>query len=440
MDRCLWVATLVVLALPVSRAAAQTVLDPTARQAWTVEDSVTAALAQHPLVEAARARLDAARSERDGARELANPIATMWLENDFPREASFYLSYPLESILQRGPRVRRAEEDVRAAAASLLLARRLVAAETVRAFFGVALAQALWEEAEENRDRLERLVEYNRARVDEGITAEGELLRLEIELDRAAHEVVIAEVDFTRSRARLAPYLGANGATAGLNNIRASVPLPSGRTVASIPSLDVLLAAAYDARPEIVSLRARAAAAAASVEHERSLRLRQLGATLGTKRTNGLSSLVAGVSMSIPLFNLNGAAIARAANEQTAAGHERVWVERSIATGVQGAHGVATTLTTQLGQLQQTFLTRAERVHDLTLAAYQEGGATLLQVLDATRMFADARLTYSRALFAQRESVFDLALVTGADPVDALGLLRTWTAQPVRASRGGDVP
>ena len=53
---------------------------------WTLEEVVTAALAQHPLVEAARARVDGARSERDGVRALANPIGPFWMENDQPAE------------------------------------------------------------------------------------------------------------------------------------------------------------------------------------------------------------------------------------------------------------------------------------------------------------------------------------------------------------------
>ena len=59
---------------------------------------------------------------------------------------------------------------------------------------------------------------------------------------------------------------------------------------------------------------------------------------------------------------------------------------------MQGTYGAATRLTRQLGELQQTFLARAGHVHELTLAAYQEGGATLLQVLDATRCGLKERL------------------------------------------------
>ena len=54
-------------------------------------------------------------------------------------------------------------------------------------------------------------------------------------------------------------------------------------------------------------------------------------------------------------------------------------------------------------------------------------------------MLADARLTYSRTLFAQRESLFDLALATGSAPSDALDLLRVWSTASI-ANRMGDQP
>jgi outer membrane protein TolC len=75
-------------------------------------------------------------------------------------------------------------------------------------------------------------------------------------------------------------------------------------------------------------------------------------------------------------------------------------------------------------------------VQRFSVGAYQEGGATLLQVLDATRLLADVRLTFTRVLLAQRESLFELALATGADPADALELQRIWSAAPVRAPGG----
>jgi outer membrane protein TolC len=123
---------------------------------WTLEGAVTAALAQHPLIEAAVARLEAARGERDGNAALPNPVGTFWMENarypgqdaafNLARETSIYLTYPIEALFQRGPRARRSDEEVQAAESLLRLVRRRIAADTVGAFFAVALAQVLHEE------------------------------------------------------------------------------------------------------------------------------------------------------------------------------------------------------------------------------------------------------------------------------------------------------
>ena len=68
---------------------------------------------------------------------------------------------------------------------------------------------------------------------------------------------------------------------------------------------------------------------------------------------------------------------------------------------------------------EPSFLSRAEESSRITLAAYQEGAATLLQVLDATRTLASARLSYSRTVFAARESLFELMIAAGYDAATA---------------------
>jgi cobalt-zinc-cadmium efflux system outer membrane protein len=419
-----------------------------AGRTWTLEQVVTAAISQHPLVEAARARVDAARGERLTAGALPNPIGTFWMENTgFPgqdlripinRETSTYVTWPLEPFIQRSSRLRHADEDVKVAEASLTLARRHVAAEAVQAFFHVALAQALAEEAEENRDRLDQLASYNRVRVDEGVTAEGELLRIQLELDGAATAVAFAEVELTRARAEVAPYLGNVGTNVGgPMPIRVDVPNAVASGPSALPAFDRVLVRARQQRPELVASRARVASAAAATDVERALSVRQVGATLGNKRVEGQNSMVLGVSIAVPLFNRNRGGVERATNERLAVEHELAWTERTIAANVQGAYESATRLARRLADLQQSYIARAEDVHRLTLGAYQEGGVTLLQVLDATRVLADARLTYVRTLLAHRQSLFALALASGAEPGDALTLLQDWSASlPASAATG----
>jgi cobalt-zinc-cadmium efflux system outer membrane protein len=408
---------------------------------WTLERVMIAALAQHPLVEAAHAKIEAARAERSRVDVLPNPVGTFWMENaTFPgqgsvpglnRETSAYVTIPLDPLLQRSSRVRRADEDVKTADAVMALARRQVAVEAARGFYRVALGQALADEAEEVRAALEQLAAFNRSRVDEGVTAEGELLRVQVELDRAATEVTVAEVELARSRAALQPYLG--DVTLGgqpLASIHVAVPDRAVPVTSSIPALGLVLAEARAQRAELVAGRARTAAAAAAIEVERTMTVRQLGATIGNKRIGGANahnSMIAAVSMTVPLFDRNRGGVERATRERVAAEHDVGWTERTVVAEVQGAYESADRWSRQLRDLQRSFLARADEVQRITLGAYQEGGATLLQVLDATRTRADARLTYTRALFAQLESLMGLALATGAEPADATDRVQTWT-------------
>jgi cobalt-zinc-cadmium efflux system outer membrane protein len=402
-------------------------------QELTLAAAVRAALSQHPLVAAARARVDAARADRTTAGALPNPVATVWLENagflpavrrtTLQSEVSTYFTMPLEPLVQRSPRLQRANEDVKVAEAGVTAAERGVAAAAARAFFRVAEAQALAEEADENWGRLDDLASYLRARVDEGATAEGELLRVQVESDRLAIEAALAGVELTRRRGELAPYLGDGRTPVMLASIRIFMPENEIEAPPRPAPADVnaWMTRAREQRPELVAARARVAAAAAAADYERTLTMRQIGATFGNKHIDGHNSMIAGLNVAIPLFNQNRGGIARAVGERVTAEHELAWAERTIIAEVQAAYEVAAALTRQLTDLQASLVARAENVDQLTLAAYREGGATLMQVLDANRVHADARLLYSRVLFAQRASLFDLALAAGIPPLDAGG-------------------
>ena len=409
------------------------------RLEWTFDEAVTSAIEQHPLVEAARARISAAQGTRQTAGTLPNPIATYWLENSsFPgqhlpfgvsRETSTYVTLPLEPLFQRAPRIRRADEEIRAADAGLTTARRQVALDVAHAFFRVALEQVSVQTAEENRAGLERLVTYNRSRVTEGATAELDLIRTQVELDRAATNVALADVDLARSRAELWPFLGATGTVPA--SFRVTLPSAAPTANALSPLID-FVTQARQRRPELVAARARASAANAETAYQRRLTVRQLGATFGFKHASGSNSatdsnnsLIAGVSVPIPLFDRNRGEIQRATGEFVAAEQELAWAERAIAAEVQGAYDAAQRLSAQMSSLQGSYIDRADEANRITLAAYQEGAASLLQVLDASRTLAEVRLTYYRALFAQRQSVFDLALAAGNEPVAALSIVQT---------------
>ena len=172
--------------------------------ALTLDAAPRAALAEHPIVDSARARVTAAEGGRRTASTFPNPVATYWMENSrFPgqgpstldRETSVYATMPLEPLLQRSSRTAQAGAELRAAEADVATAERTIALQTAHAFYRVALAQATLDAVRDSQAAARQLVAYLRTRVSQGATPEGEAIRAEVEGDRADADVTLAEVE-----------------------------------------------------------------------------------------------------------------------------------------------------------------------------------------------------------------------------------------------------
>lgn len=409
----------------------------TGRPQITLDAVLASVSAGHPLVAAARAKVDAAIGSRRTAGAIPNPVATYQVENvGFPgsrapagieREAASLLTIPLEPIYQRGPRVRQADEEVRAARAIETGIRRQVSLDAARAFFRVAVAQVAVETAMEAQAGLDRLTSYNKARFTEGVAAEGDLIRVQLERDRAGAEVVMEQAGLARARAELQPYLRSTKEPRA-DSLRVS--LAGLTSTFSLPALSELLEHAGRARPELLIARARVAAATAGTAVQQSLTVRQMGATFGSKRVSGENSIIAGVSVPLPIFDRNRGEVQRARSMTNAAELELAWSESTVSSEVQGAHEAARLLSAEVSRLDSSFLGRADESRRITLAAYEGGVATLLQVLDASRARSEARLTWFRTLFAQRQSLLELLVASGSDPVldpDKMSVSQTGT-------------
>ena len=391
------------------------------------------AVRQHPLVEAARARGAAARGSLLTARSLGNPILTYQVENAaFPgrtapigidREVSTFATMPLEPLFQRGPRARRAEEDVRAAAAELDLARRSVTLDAARAFYRVAVAQAATAGTDDVRVRLAELAAYTSARVKEGATSEGDLIRVQVELDRGEAASTMERVELARARGELLPYLAADAAALASVSVLADTAGSTGSgpttdvhaVLGTLAPLADYLARARNARPDLIAARARVAAAREETGYQRALAVRQLGATFGTKRIGNVNTMIAGLSVPLPLFDQNRGEMQRASAERNALEQELAWRERQVAAQVAAAHEAARLLGDQHVRLSATAMGRAEEARRIALTAYREGAGTLLQVIDASRTLAEIRLAYYRTMFAERESLLELNVVSGTE-------------------------
>jgi cobalt-zinc-cadmium efflux system outer membrane protein len=149
--------------------------------------------------------------------------------------------------------------------------------------------------------------------------------------------------------------------------------------------------------------------------------VREIGATFGAKRAAGQTSMVAGVSLPLPIFDPNRGEIARASAERDAAQFELAARERTASAELAGAYDAARLLTERAALLARgangrpPLLARADEGRRIALGAYREGAVSLLQVIDAARAWGDARLAFYQTLYAQHESVAALLVARGDD-------------------------
>lgn len=391
----------------------------------SVDRVVAAALSTHPSVGAAREMVNAAGGSRRTARSWTNPTFSFQTEESdvagahgaatTARETMTTAMLPLEPIYQLRSRAARATAEVRAAEADLRSARRKIALRAVSTYYETALAQVMVEGLGEVQLWLDALVSYTGTRFREGAAAELDLIRLQVEQDRAGTELALARVDFARSRAELTSLIGTDSFR--IDPVVAANVTPAGRAAATI---EALTAIAKSRRPEIAAADARVAAAGFGVSVERNAFIRELGVMAGVKDMAGTRSLVAGLSLPLPIFDQNRGEIQRADAERRVAVFDRAISERQVVAEVRAAYSAATTLEAQVSKIGGVMLRRAEESRRIAEGAYREGATSLTQVLDAARALVEARETYYRAVFARNMSLIELNAAIGSNDLTAI--------------------
>jgi outer membrane protein, heavy metal efflux system len=432
-------------------------------------DSVAAG---HPLVAAARARVRAAEAARTTAGAFSNPVFGFEVDNTpFPwnrsvtlppgmeRESMTTATIPLEPLYQRSPRIRQAEAELRATRADAVGERQRVANDAARAFYRTALAQVGVDVARDLASWLDTLVSYNSKRVDQGAVAEADLIRSQLERDRALADQAMQEAELARARAQLSSFLGVAESPDRLASptmvvSAGSAPLPLSLAAREDNPADAAHTGVVRSdtapeegtgtggqRPDVVAARERVTASRAAITSERLMLFRELGATFGVKQSAGTSTMIAGVSLPIPLFDQNRGQVARAKAEREVAVYELADRERRASAEVSGARQAARVLTARALQLTGTttasatsaptsFLMRADEARRIALGAYREGAVPLIQVLDAARAWGEARRAFYQTLYEQHESVLDLLTAEGIDLREALNDSTQHTSSP----------
>ena len=292
------------------------------------------------------------------------------------------VTQPLD-LFTRGGRKAQARGESDEAAAGRLRAEQDVQLETVGRYLETWRGRDLVAALEAQAGNLGGIVTAMEKRVGEGYAAEADLLRFRAEAARAANHLARARIEHERAEAELAFLVGRP--VAGVRLEKPDLPPPPGGEP------EALAEQALAHRPDVAAARARAARAHGSMSLEKARRYPDLALAGGYKRTTGLDTAVVGLVATVPVFERNGRAVARAEADSRAADLE---LEATLARARAEAAilvRAARDLQQRVARLDEDLVRPAEEARRSALAAFREGATDVLRVVDAERTNTEAR-------------------------------------------------
>jgi cobalt-zinc-cadmium efflux system outer membrane protein len=397
------------------RAAIAMVFVPVAAGAQSLSLTESQALARlsvdSPRIQAVRAPVDIVRADVLAAGRWPNPRLTVDRESVAGvTEYITMVAQPLPITGRRGLDIQSASALVSASSSRADDGVRRLRADLRLAFADLVTAQDRERELTGARDRLRGLTGVLTKREAAGDAAGFDRLRAEREALDIETDLVVAGTERTRAQATLASFF------VDVSDPSQIVATGSPGPPAAVPSVEALLERAQSARGELLALRHEfdAAGFAARAADRRVIPEPEIVA--GTKSsTSGLGDIggVITVHAAIPLFDRaqpeRALAAARAAQAQARATSFRV-VLRGQVTALRAA---VVQRREAAARYRAEAVNGAAQIERIAQVSYDAGERGILELLDAYRIGASARVRQATLDLAVREAEIELEFATG---------------------------
>ena len=361
-----------------------------AQQRLAEAEAVARLSLESPRARAARAEVEVARADALAAGRLSNPQLTLSRESVAGVAENFLLvSQALPVWGRRGLQLESAAQQVRASELRTDDLLRRLRGEVRRAFVDLSVEEARERELDEALKSLRSLAEALARRERAGDAAGFDRLRAE----REALDVAAALGDARARRGR------AQGVLASF-----FFPVPDPSTLHAsplspehgpLPTAEELVRRAEGSRPDLQALereieaaRLAGRAAARSVLPEPEVVAGLKTSSVGNDRRGSVVSLLA----SVPLFDRARPERAQASARERLATARRDALRAEIAGSVRGLLIAAHERRRAADEYRREAVPRSDDLRRIAQVSYDEGERGILELLDAYRSAADARL------------------------------------------------
>jgi len=384
-------------------------------QSLSLPQAVSESLARNQTVVAARERVAAAQGLRVQAGLGQNP--RLYLQSEDIRawgqppfsfanstEDYGYFGQVVETGGKRRRRVEFAGMNLERADLERQLVERQIGYRVTAAYWTAAGASRVRDLQRETLGTYDQLIEFQRNRVTEGVMAEADLLRTQLERDRAQVAALNAAQEADRALLSLFREMGRTE----FASVTLTEPFEAAPVVMQ-PDVGV----AIEQRPDLVVARQSVKQGQANVALQRANGKPDIDVLAGYKRNGGLDTLYTAVQIPLTIRNRNQGAIAAAQADVRVAQASVAAQEAAARAEIETARRAYEAQRELVERTLPAMRTRAQETSRLARAAYREGGIDLLRLLDTERARIEAELLYFRTVSDFRLAVLNLRAASG---------------------------
>lgn len=399
----------------VTRAVLAAAFLPVGAGAQTLSLTESQALAQlapeSPRVQAARAGIEIARADVLAAGRWPNPRVT------FNREAVAGIAENMVTVTQPLPVTGRRQLEMSAASARVGATAsraedrvRRLRADLRLAFTDLWTAQARERELGRSRDRLRELATVLARREDAGEAAGFDHLRAEREVYEVEADFSAAATDRARAQAALSGFFAASADAGAIEAIQADTArLP-------LPELDALVARAEGARGDLVAWQRELDAATFAQRAAGRRLVPEPEVVAGTKSSNagtGDVGTIFSVHVNVPLFDRGQPESAIAQARTLQAKVEAEAFRRTVRAEIAAWRAAVIERRAIADHYRAAVAAGVDQIERIALVSYEAGERGILELLDAHRTAASARVRRVQLEAAVREAEIELEFVSG---------------------------
>jgi len=417
---CLWGAGLSWSATADEKASMAQKPSPSAMR-LSQDDAVALFLSQNFDLLITKFGIEYAKGQQITARLFPNPILSVGTLGAFGQGQTLTRSgqvYPqiqqlFEMAGKRGYRIESAAFGARSAGANFEDAIRQLTFTVKDAYYRVQLAQRRLALAEENRDRFSRILDVNTIRFKKGYIAEVDLIRIRLQVVDFQSQIIQAIQDGNAARADLRVLLGISPSVELLLTTELDYhPIQ--------PDIVTLRQVALDTRPDIRMKRLLQSQRTVDLRLAKAYRIPDVTAGAGIalqgpQGPDNQQQLGFSLGVPLPLFNRNQGGIAQAEVSIHAADAD---LQKTIVQ-VENQVEIAYRNLLESRRLVETYRGGVLEDARLTLTivekAYERGGATILDLLDAARTSRTIQQNYIETLFNYQRNLFLLENAVGRE-------------------------